>query len=145
MKIIILPIVAIAILSLCYLAIAPANGMSNTSEKEILVTSLDQSLLLKKWKLSHYEVFLMNYEPEKIEKDDYLHFFKDMTYTSISEGKFEKGNYRQDGSVIILTNTTEKGELKLAIKNLTENKLKVVIDEPSDSDAKYVTIHFKSK
>jgi hypothetical protein len=44
-----------------------------------------------------------------------------------------------------MTNSTEKGKLKFVIKNLTETTLSVSIDDPEDSDAQYLTIHFKNK
>ncbi len=144
MKTIKLSIVAIAIASLGYAVATLIEGMSRPGVIEISEPSLDQHLLLKKWKLSHYQVLGVDYEPEEAEKKDYIHFLVDKTYTSISEGKFEKGEYKLDESIIILTNNIEKGKLKLTIKKLTEDKLEVVIDDPSDSDAKYVTIHFKN-
>ena len=66
-------------------------------------------------------------------------------YSSVSQGVFEKGNYTLDEQDIIMTNSTEKGKLKFVIKNLTETTLSVSIDDPEDSDAQYLTIHFKNK
>ena len=62
-----------------------------------------------------------------------------------SEGVLEEGNYTLAEQTIIMTSNTEGGELKFIIKNLTETILSVSIDDPEDSDAQYLTIHFKNK
>ncbi|MCF6348517.1 MAG: lipocalin family protein [Flavobacteriaceae bacterium] len=115
----------------------------NKNNIETVVTSeIDMSLLLHKWKLDHYEILSKAYGLEENEKGDYIHFKADKTYTSVSEGKFEKGNYKIISKTIVLTSNQEKGELKLIVKKLTKDLLKVVIDDPKDSDAKYLEIHF---
>lgn len=99
--------------------------------------------LYGQWLLSHYEVFGEAYPPEEIEKNDFIDFHPDNTYSSRSSGVQESGTYRFDGAVIAMANSTEKGELRLIAKTLTPKKLVVVIDDPTDPDAKYLTIHFK--
>jgi len=138
-----LTVVAIALTSLGFLTF---SSLESLEQKKInnTQTIVENSKLLKKWELSHYELFGSDYAPETKEKNDYIHFHKDNTYSSISEGVFEKGNYKLDKQTIVMTNNKEKGELKLIIKTLTENKLSVVIDDPNDTDAKYLTIHFKN-
>ena len=143
MKSIKLLIIAIAISGLAYSAATPLNVLLKSEEVKSVLPPASQHLLFKKWKLSHYEVFGVDYKPEKVEKNDYMYFLENNTYTSVSEGKFEKGKYKLTGKTIILTNETEKGELKLIIKALTSSTLSVVVDDPADSDAKYLTIHFK--
>ncbi len=143
MKSIKLLIIAIAISGLAYSAATPLNVLLKSEEVKSVLPPASQHLLFKKWKLSHYEVFGVDYKPEKVEKNDYMYFLENNTYTSVSEGKFEKGKYKLTGKTIILTNETEKGELKLIIKALTSSTLSVVVDDPTDSDAKYLTIHFK--
>jgi len=145
MKSIKLLITVIAISSLAYAATAPSNTLLKLEEVKSTLPPASQHLLFKKWKLSHYEVFGVDYKPEDVEKNDYMHFLENNTYTSVSEGKFEKGKYKLTGKTIILTNETEKGELKLIIKALTSSTLSVVVDDPTDSDAKYLTIHFKEQ
>ncbi len=142
MKFIKISIVAIAISSLTYATIVHLDEMSKVSTTENSTTIANQQLL-KKWMLSHYELFGTNIDSEGVEKNDYIHFFKDLTYKSVSEGKYETGKYRVSESNILLSNKVEKGELKFIIKKLTETTLSVSIDNPNDSDAKYLTIHFK--
>ncbi len=145
MKSIKLLIIAIAISGLAYSAVTPPNTLLKSEEVKSTLPPASQHLLLKKWRLSHYEVFGVDYKPEKVEKNDYMHFLENNTYTSVSEGKFEKGKYKLEGKTIILTNETEEGELKLIIKALTSSTLSVVVDDPADSDAKYLIIHFKGQ
>jgi len=143
MKIMKLTVVAIALTSLGFLAFGSLEplGQGKTNNTQTIV--VENNKLLKKWKLSHYELLGSDFDPETKEKDDYIHFHKDKTYLSVSEGIFEKGNYKLDIQTIIMTNSKEKGKLKLVIKKLTETTLSVSIDDPNDSDAKYLTIHFK--
>ncbi|MCF6297702.1 MAG: hypothetical protein L3J08_06925 [Flavobacteriaceae bacterium] len=49
----------------------------------------------------------IDYDPEETEKKDYIHFLKGNTYTSVSEGKFEKGKYILNGKTITMTNSIE--------------------------------------
>jgi len=138
-----LTVVAIALTSLGFLAFGSLDALEQKKINNTRTIIVENNKLLKKWKLSHYELFGSDFAPETKEKNDYIHFHKDNTYSSISEGVFEKGNYKLVKQTIVMTNNKEKGELKLIIKTLTENKLSVVIDDPNDSDAKYLTIHFK--
>ncbi len=145
MKSIKLVFIAIAISGLAYAAATPPTTLLKSEKVKSTLPLASQHLLFKKWKLSHYEVFGVDYKPEEVEKNDYMHFLENNIYTSVSEGKFEKGNYKLAGKTIILTSETEKGELKLMIKALTNSTLSVVVDDPTDSDAKYLTIHFKGQ
>ncbi len=144
MKIIKLSIITIALTSLLAIAINPEEALTNNQTEHSESSDIDKNLLLKKWKISHYEIFKEDYPPESIEKNDFIQFHKNGNYTSVSEGKPEKGHYKIAGQSILITNTTEEGQLKLDIIHLDAQKLSVKIDEPSDPDAKYVTIHFKS-
>lgn len=138
-----LTIVAIGLSSLGFLAF---GSLESLEQKKIGTTEtivLENKALLKKWNLSHYELFGSDFDPDANEKKDYVHFQKGGIYSSISQGIFEKGNYMLGDQTIIMTNSKEKGKLKFVIKNLTETTLSVSIDDPNDSDAKYLTIHFK--
>ncbi len=143
MKIMKLTVVAIALTSLGFLAFGSLESLEQNKTNHSQTISVEKNKLLKKWKLSHYELFGSDFAPEENEKKDYVYFHNDNTYTSIFEGVFEKGNYRLEKQTIIMTNSKEKGELKLVIKKLTETTLSVSIDDPNDSDAKYLAIHFK--
>ncbi len=138
-----LTVVAIALSSLGFLTFSSLESLEQKKINNTKTIMAENHNLLKKWKLSHYELFGSDINPEAKEKKDYIHFHKDNTYSSVSEGVFEKGNYKLKKKAILITNSKEKGELKLIIKKLTETTLSVTIDDPNDSDAKYLTIHFK--
>jgi hypothetical protein len=143
MKIMKLTIVAIALSSLGFLAFGSLESLEQKKINTTEHTVTKNNTLLKKWNLSHYELFGSDFDTETNEKKDYVYFQKGGVYSSVSQGVFEKGNYTLDDQAIIMTNSTEKGKLKFVIKNLTETTLSVSIDDPNDSDAKYLTIHFK--
>jgi hypothetical protein len=145
MKIMKLTIVAIALSSLGFLAFGSLESLEQKKINTIEHTVTKNNTLLKKWNLSHYELFGSDFDTETNEKKDYVYFQKGGMYSSVSQGVFEKGNYTLDEQDIIMTNSTEKGKLKFVIKNLTETTLSVSIDDPEDSDAQYLTIHFKNK
>ena len=138
-----LTVVAIALSSLGFLAFGSLESLEQNKISTADHTVTENNALLKKWNLSHYELFGSDFDPETNEKKDYVYFQKGGVYSSVSQGVFEKGNYTLDDQAIIMTNSTEKGKLKFVIKNLTETTLSVSIDDPNDSDAKYLTIHFK--
>ena len=138
-----LTVVAIALSSLGFLAFGSLESLEQNKISTADHTVTENNALLKKWNLSHYELFGSDFDPETNEKKDYVYFRKGGVYSSVSQGVFEKGNYTLDDQAIIMTNSTEKGKLKFVIKNLTETTLSVSIDDPNDSDAKYLTIHFK--
>jgi hypothetical protein len=138
-----LTVVAIALSSLGFLAFGSLESLEQNKISTAEHTVTETNALLKKWNLSHYELFGSDFDPEINEKKDYVYFQKGGVYSSVSQGVFEKGNYTLDDQAIIMTNSTEKGKLKFVIKNLTETTLSVSIDDPNDSDAKYLTIHFK--
>lgn len=101
--------------------------------------------LAKKWKLDKYKVSFFSEAPAENEKNDYIHLKSDMTFDSISEGVFEGGNWRLDAKKqrIYLSKKNETGELVFIIDELKPKKLVLIIDDPSDSDAQYLKIHFK--
>lgn len=140
-----LTIVAIALSSLGFLAFGSLESLEQKKISTTQHTVTKNNALLKKWNLSHYELFGSDFDTETNEKKDYVYFQKGGMYSSVSQGVFEKGNYTLDEQDIIMTNSTEKGKLKFVIKNLTETTLSVSIDDPEDSDAQYLTIHFKNK
>lgn len=142
MKYIKLSVILIAVASLVTLAFTS----SPESAQETIVSknaTIDKSLLLKKWKLSHYEVFGDRISPEANEKNDFIQFKKDGTFVGISEGKKDNGKYSLSSSTIVLSKNGEKGKLKMNVKKLSKSSLVVVLDLPEDPDAKYLDIHFK--
>lgn len=143
MKIMKISIALIAISSLAFLAFSSLSDLSKNEGSETSSTALDNQLLQKKWKVSHYEILGEKIPLEASEKADYIHFNNDQTYTSVSDGAFDKGNYTLVKSTITMTNSTDQGELKLNVKTLDETQLVVAIDDPNDPDAKYFNIHLK--
>jgi len=70
-----------------------------------------------------------------------------MTYTSISEGELAEGDWtlNVEEKKISLTNPEEEGALTFIINELTTDKLILLIDDPTDKDAKNLKIIFESK
>ena len=81
--------------------------------------------------------------PEANEKNDFIQFKKDGTFSGISEGKKDSGKYSLSNSSIVLSKNGGKGKLKMNVKKLSKSSLVVVLDLPEDPDAKYLDIHFK--
>lgn len=129
-------IAILALSSLVVLAFASVAGFPSAAPGQV-------EHLHGKWRLSHYEVFGENYPPEENERKDYIHFYADKSFSSASSGISESGTYQFDGTVIRMRNESEQGELKLLVQGLSADQLSVVIDDASDPDAKYLTIHFK--
>ena len=100
--------------------------------------------LSKKWQLEKYKVFFYQEAPAENEKNDYIHLNDNMTFTSVSEGVFDEGNWRLDVAKkrLYLSKQKEEGELVLIIDDLKEKQLVLIIDDPSDSDAQYLKIYF---
>ena len=142
MKYIKLSIILIAVASLTTLAFTTNSETSKESSLSANST-INKTLLLKKWKLSYYEVFGERATPEANEKNDFIQFKKDGTFSGISEGKKDSGKYSLSNSSIVLSKNGGKGKLKMNVKKLSKSSLVVVLDLPEDPDAKYLDIHFK--
>jgi len=128
---------------LLFVSISPKHQQSNTVEgNHITVEKLS-----KKWQLSNYKYLIFSEEPSEKEKNDFLHFSSDMTYTSISEGVFEKGEWTLDKEQKKMhLNAMEKdGVLTFFIDKLSSNQLVLIIDDPTDKEAKNLKIIFKNK
>ncbi|MBQ0735425.1 hypothetical protein [Aquimarina celericrescens] len=100
----------------------------------------------KKWLLDKHKIFFRSYPPAENEKGDYIYFDKQMIYTSVSEGIYDEGTWQLDkrSKRIFISSKNEKGELIFIIKELSKKKLVLVIDDDSDSDTKYLKIHFRA-
>ncbi|MFT7377885.1 MAG: hypothetical protein ACI88Z_001720 [Sphingobacteriales bacterium] len=114
-----------------------------------ITTSTDFNItvqnLSKKWKLDKYKVYFFSEAPAENEKKDYIYLKSDLTFDSISEGEFEAGNWRLDAKNkrIHLSKKNEAGDVVFIIDELKLESLVLIIDDPSDSDAQYLKIHFK--
>lgn len=102
--------------------------------------------LSKHWKLDKYQYFIFSEAPAEKEKNDYLHFQSDRTFTSVTEGVFDAGQWRLDAPAkrIYLSQENEEGTLVLLISALSPHQLVLLIDDPLDSDAKHLKIYFKN-
>lgn len=118
-----------------------SNHINATSES----TYITIQNLSKKWKLDKYKVSFFSEAPAENEKNDYIHLKSDLTFDSISEGEIEAGSWRLDAikKRIHLSKNNEEGEIVFIIDKLKTKKLVLIIDDPSDSDAKHLKIHFK--
>ena len=113
----------------------PSNGQK---------AALNTQNLSKKWVLEKYKVFYFTKDPPEEEKNDYIYFNSNHTFSSVSEGKYEEGTWRLDilKKRIVLTKANEEGELAFIIEELTPTKLVLYIDDPTDAEAAYLKIHF---
>jgi len=143
MKIMKISIALIALSSLIFLGFTPLSDLSKNNEGETLNITIDHQVLHRKWILSHYDILGQKIALEEQEKKDYIHFKNDQTYISLSEGQLDKGQYKVQKSSIVMTNSTQQGELKLNVKKLDQTQLVITIEDPSDPDAKYFNIHYK--
>ena len=122
------------------------TSVSTTTTTTTTTTELNIKNLSKKWKLEKYSVGIFSEDPSEKEKNDYIYLSSDMTFTSISEGNFEKGTWalKAKDKRIVLSKSTEKKSLILIVDKLTSHELTLIIDDPSDKEAKYLNIHFKN-
>ncbi|MFT6358724.1 MAG: hypothetical protein ACJAYJ_002950 [Saprospiraceae bacterium] len=119
------------------------------TKNHVITTSKTSNItiqnLSKKWKLEEYKVYFFSEAPAENERNDYIYLKSDLTFDSISEGEFEAGRWRLDAKKkrIYLSKENVAGEIAFIIDELEPEKLVLIIDDPSDSDAQYLKIHFK--
>ncbi len=105
--------------------------------------NLNKNTLCEKWYLEKYEVYWIDYEPEKHEKNDYIHLKNDLTYISVDEGEITTGrwNYFDKQKYIVFYNN--KGEsLKFFVSTLNSNSMAGRYDIEEIEDVK---VHYKLK
>ncbi|MFT5250794.1 MAG: hypothetical protein ACI93P_002537 [bacterium] len=108
-------------------------------------TPIQQSetiMLFNTWFLDTYKIDSKDYPPKKKEKDDYIHFKEDMTYTSKSEGKEEKGTYilNTNGAYVLMIDENGK-KIKAYIISISKIALVLKYDINEISD---VEVHYKN-
>lgn len=113
--------------------------------KAINTSSLNIQNLAKKWQLHKYKYLIFSEDPAENERGDYIHLKLDMTFESVSEGVKEHGNWRLDVQKkrIYLSKIGDSEELVFIVKKLSKKDLVLIIDDPSDEDAKNLKIYFK--
>lgn len=106
-------------------------------------TPIQQSetyMLFNTWFLETYKIDSKDYPPNKREKDDYIRFKDDMTYTSKSDGQEENGTYilNTNGAYVLMLDGNGK-KVKAYIISLSKRTLvlKYDIDEISDVEVHY--------
>lgn len=99
-------------------------------------------MLCNMWQLKTYSVKGKKYAPNKKEKEDYILFKENRTFTSKSEGKEENGKYilNTNGAYALLID--KKGDTIKAYINSISKKflvLKYAINEMRDVEVHYNT------
>jgi hypothetical protein len=126
----------IVILSL--LNVASLLLMSTVSNTPFLQDGTN--VLFNTWFLDTYKIESEVYLPNKREKSDFILFKKDKSYTSMSEGKEEKGTFILNTSGAYVVMIYEKGDkTKAYIISISKKSLilKYDIDEIRDVEVHY--------
>lgn len=100
----------------------------------------EPNMLFNTWFLDTYKIENKEYPPSKREKDDYILFKQEMTYTSKSEGKEEKGSFTLNTSGAYILMIDEKGyKIKVYIISISQKSLilKYDINEMRDIEVHY--------
>ena len=103
---------------------------------------ITKEALCKKWYISHYKYLWKKYDPEAIEKNDYIFLKSDMTFISVDGGEKSTGRwtFNTGGKYVQLYN--KDGEnLKLEIEEITNTEFVFEID---DEEMKGLEIHYSS-
>jgi hypothetical protein len=113
-----------------------------TSFNYVSAQGIDKNNLFETWYLDSYKIGTKKHQPSKKEKNDYIFFKKDMTFTSLSEGKKENGSWRlnHNGGYILMTD--DNGEkIKAYIISLTPKTLvlRYEIKEIREIEVQYST------
>jgi hypothetical protein len=100
----------------------------------------ETNVLFNMWHLDTYKIESIAYPTSKKEKNDYIFFKEDMTFTSKSEGKEEEGTFilNTNGNYVLMTD--ENGEkIKAYIISISNKSLilKYDIDEIKDVELHY--------
>ncbi|MGI9543816.1 MAG: hypothetical protein ACR2MX_11185 [Cyclobacteriaceae bacterium] len=108
---------------------------------------LSEEQLSQKWILDKYQFLLYTEAPARKEKGDYLQLNSDLTFISVSEGKSDGGSWQLNKSSksISLSSHNESGDLVFIIDSISKNQLILIINDPSDPEAKYLKIIFRAQ
>lgn len=134
------------ITTLILLLVGGANVEKIKDYRAISDGSLTVNNLSKKWKLDKYRYFIFSEKPAENERDDFIHLKSDMTFDSVSEGIREDGKWRLNASRkrIYLSKEGKAEEFVFIVESLSSDELILIIDDPSDGDAKNLKIYFKN-
>jgi hypothetical protein len=100
------------------------------------------AMLCNKWQLDSYSVLGKKYAPHKNEKDDFIHFKENRTFTSKSAGKKEKGNYllNTNGASVLMT-TSNGDTTKAYILSISQESVVLKYDVPEINE---VEVHYNT-
>ncbi len=96
----------------------------------------------KKWNLQAYIYWGVTFSPEDNEKNDYLNFFKDGSFSSMDEGKLGVGSWEwlPKSKSLVLKNDKTKESIQMQVVELTRDKMIVLLEDDEDS----IKVKFKA-
>ena len=118
----------------------------NKNAEKVIDQSISIQNLSKKWKLDKYQYEEYTETPSDLEKNDFLHLKSDLTFSSITEGNVENGQWRLDVKEkrIFLFQKGVEGEMALIIHDLSVQQLVMSIDDPTDEETRKLKIYYKN-
>ena len=118
----------------------------NKDAEKVIDQSISIQNLSKKWKLDKYQYEEYTETPSDLEKNDFLHLKSDLTFSSITEGNVENGQWRLDVKEkrIFLFQKGVEGEMALIIHDLSVQQLVMSIDDPTDEETRKLKIYYKN-
>lgn len=125
-------------------AVLAAVGLSSmTYGPDIPKSDISVQSLSKKWKLEEYNYYGYTETPSKKERNDFIELKSDMTYSCISEGVFGGGIWKLDVKTKRISLMEGDEEMRFFIDDLSDNQLTLILDDPSEKEAKNLKIVFK--
>jgi hypothetical protein len=97
----------------------------------------------KKWFLEGYIYYGFIVSPEEIERNDYLHFKKEGTFTSIDGGKMESGTWKWDSDkkTLLLYDQISTAPLTFQVISITTTELQLLFKD----DENAIQLKFSTK
>ncbi len=97
------------------------------------VAAQSKSDFTKKWEIEGYVYFGITFSPEEEEKDDFLHFHDNGTFSSREVGKVETGTWKWlEGEEEIQVFQDEES-LVMKVVEVREDELTLLLEEDGDS------------
>ena len=109
----------------------------------ITISAQSKEKLCKKWYLEGYIYLGKTYAPEDKERNDFIDFKIDNTFTNIDEGVVGKGTWRWDveNEMIYLNDGYSKKELPMKLIKISDNQLIILLREGESS----IKVKFKTR
>lgn len=132
------------LITITLFAVLATVGLSSmTYGQDIIKSDISVENLSKKWKLEEYNYYGYTDTPSKKEENDFIDLKSDMTYSSISEGMFSSGIWKLDLKSKRISLIEGDEEIRFFIDDLSDNQLTLILDDPSEKEAKNLKIVFK--